>query len=176
MQAIPDRLRSRWLDRTSGSAAAVKAGGVQALLRQGVIVLVAAAAIAAASAAGAWFAPFLAGLAGGLAVRRLRRRAALLTGLAVVLGWIAPLAWETLQGAPVGAVARTVAALAGLPPYAAVTMAAMLLTALAQAAAGTWLGRAVISLRSPIAAGEAGTRPPRQRGSDTAGSPAVRSE
>ena len=55
-------------------------------------------------------------------------------------GWAVPLAWLAGQGRPVGATARVVAALAGLPPHAAVAIAVTLLVAVLQALAGLWLG------------------------------------
>jgi hypothetical protein len=108
-----------------------------------------AALIATAAAAGAWFAPFLAGLASGLDVRSARLRAVLMTAMAAILGWGGLLAWDSLRGAPIGAVSRTVAALAGLPAAAAVTLTATLSVALIQAIAGVWLGRALMSLVAP---------------------------
>ena len=54
-----------------------------------------------------------------------------------------------LRGLPVGATARTVAALAGLPPYAGVAVAVPLLLAALPVLAGAWLARAVMSLRAP---------------------------
>jgi hypothetical protein len=49
-----------------------------------------------------------------------------------------------LDGQPAGATARTVAALAGLPPYAGVTLAVVALLAVLQVLAGAWLARAII--------------------------------
>ena len=63
--------------------------------------------------------------------------------LAVCVGWGAALWWPALSGAPVGPTARVVAALAGLPPYSAVGVAAALLVGVLQALAGCWLARAV---------------------------------
>ncbi len=107
----------------------------------------AAVIVAAGALAGWWFLPFLAGLAAGLAVRlgRLRLRAALAAALAVAAaGWGAALAWLALRdGLPEVAVARSIAALAGLPASAAVAIAVTLLVAVVQAAAGLWLGRAL---------------------------------
>ena len=106
------------------------------------IVLVAAGALA-----GWWFLPFVAGLAAGLAVRfgRLRLRTALAATVAVVAtGWGAALAWLALRdGLPEVAVARSIAALAGLPAAAAAAIAVTLLVAVVQAAVGLWLGRAL---------------------------------
>ena len=109
--------------------------------------LAGAVIVAAGALAGWWFLPFLAGLAAGLAVRlgRLRLRAALAAAVAVAAaGWGAALAWLALRdGLPEVAVARSIAALAGLPASAAVAIAVTLLMAVVQAAAGLWLGRAL---------------------------------
>ena len=103
--------------------------------------------VAAGALAGWWFLPFLAGLGTGLAVHfgRLRLRAALPAAVLVAAGgWAAALAWLALRdGLPEVAVARTIAALAGLPASAVVTMAVTLVVAALQAAAGLWLGRAL---------------------------------
>ena len=103
--------------------------------------------VAAGALAGWWFLPFLAGLAAGLAVRfgRLRLRTALAAAVAVAaVGWGAALAWLALRdGLPEVAVARSIAALAGLPASAAAAIAVTLLVAVVQAAAGLWLGRAL---------------------------------
>jgi hypothetical protein len=112
--------------------------------------LAAAALIAAGALVGWWFLPFLAGLAGGVASRygRWRLRAALPAAVLVaVAGWGAALWWLTLRGLPEGAVARVIAALAGLPAQAAVAIAVMLLVAAIQAALGLWLGRALAPRR-----------------------------
>jgi len=103
--------------------------------------------VAAGALAGWWFLPFLAGLAAGLAGRygRLRLRATLPAALLVAAtGWGAALAWLAVRdGLPEAAVARTIAALAGLPASAGVAIAVTLLVAAIQAAAGVWLGRAL---------------------------------
>ena len=121
--------------------------------RRGPVVLwllacVAAAAILAMGAlAGLWYLPFVAGLATGLAAHygRLRWRVSL-PGVAVVAaaGWGAAVAWLALRDRlPEASVARTIAALAGLPAHAATAIAVTLLVAVIQAAAGLWLGRAL---------------------------------
>jgi hypothetical protein len=114
--------------------------------------LAATALVAAGALAGWWFLPFLAGLAAGVASRygRWRLRAALLaTAVITAAGWGAALGWLTLRGLPEGAVAREIAALAGLPPYAAVAIAATLLVAVIQGVVGLWLGRALAPRREP---------------------------
>ena len=72
-------------------------------------------------------------------------------------GWGVALWWLVLRGMPDGAVAREVAALAGLPPYAAVTVGVVVLVAVIQAVAGLWLGRA-------LAPGQHRPGPGRRRG------------
>jgi hypothetical protein len=109
--------------------------------------LAGAVIVAAGALAGWWFLPFLAGLGTGLAARygRLRLRAALPAAVAVAVGgWGGALAWLDLrEGLPEMAVARSIAALAGLPAAAAAAIAVTLLVAGIQAAAGVWLGRAL---------------------------------
>lgn len=109
--------------------------------------LAGAVIVAAGALAGWWFLPFLAGLGTGLAARygRLRLRATLPAAVAVaVAGWGAALAWLALRdGLPEVTVAKTIAALAGLPASAAVAIAVTLVVAALQAAAGLWLGRAL---------------------------------
>jgi len=119
----------------------------------------AVAVIAAAAAIGWWFVPFLAGLAGGAAARagRWRKRVAVPAAVVVAAaGWAVPLAWLDWQGRPVGATARVVAALAGLPAHAAVAIAVTLLVAVLQALAGLWLGWSLVPRPGP-----AGRRPAR---------------
>ena len=76
---------------------------------------------------------------------RLRLRATLpAVGLVAAAGWGAALAWLALRvGLPEQPVARTIAALGGLPAHAAAGIAVTLLVAVIQAAAGLWLGRAL---------------------------------
>jgi hypothetical protein len=105
-----------------------------------------AAVIAGGALLGLWFVPFLAGLAAGLAARygRWRLRVTLPATVAIAaVGWGAALWWLVLRGRPEGAVAREIAALAGLPASSAVAIAVTLLVAVIQAAAGLWLGRAL---------------------------------
>ncbi len=102
------------------------------------------ALIAAGAAAGVWFIPFVIGLLAGIACRlggwRLRVTLTAVTLMAMI-GWSIPLWWAALHGQPVGATARVIAALAGLPAQAAVGIAATLLVAVLQALVGAWLGR-----------------------------------
>jgi hypothetical protein len=109
--------------------------------------LAAVLVIAVTAQAGLWFMPFLAGLAAAAVGRRAGWRVRTILPIAVLvaaLGWAAPLWWFTLRGWPLGATARVLAALAGLPPHAADGVAVTLLVAVVQAAVGVWLGRALL--------------------------------
>jgi hypothetical protein len=108
--------------------------------------VVTTAVIAAGAEAGAWFLPFAAGVCAGLlsVFPGLPVPVCLLTaGAASLLGWAVPLWWQAMSGEPVGGVARTIAALAGLPPHAPVAVGATLFIAVAQALCGLWLVRAL---------------------------------
>jgi hypothetical protein len=106
-----------------------------------------AAILAAGALAGLWFLPFVAGLAVGVAARygRLRLRVTLpAVVLVAAAGWGGALAWLALRdGLPEWSVARTIAALGGLPAHTVTGVAVTLLVAAIQAAAGLWLGRAL---------------------------------
>lgn len=119
-------------------------GPVQLWLLAG---LAGVAVLAVGALAGLWYLPFLAGLAWGVAARygRLRLRASLPAVVIVAAaGWAAALAWLMLRdGLPERSVARTIAALGGLPAHATTGIAVTLLVAAIQAAAGLWLGRAL---------------------------------
>lgn len=97
--------------------------------------------VAAAAQAGLWFVPFAAGvLAGVLSLRR--KHIVLTTLIGAVAGWALPLWVLALRGYPAGATARVIAAFAGLPPHAAVTIVLTLLLAALQVLVGAWLARA----------------------------------
>ncbi|TVZ06209.1 hypothetical protein EAS64_01845 [Trebonia kvetii] len=103
-------------------------------------------AVLALSLAGAhfglWFVPFVLGAV--VSAFRPRARAyVLVVAAGAAAGWALALWLMALDGLPVGATARTISALAGLPPYAAVVVAVTLLLAVLQALAGIWLARAV---------------------------------
>jgi len=114
-------------------------------------VLVAATAGCGAGAwLGAWWVPFLAGVGGALLGRagpRPRRGLVLTAAAGAVLGWLLVLWLLALDGQPVGATARTIAALAGLPPFAWLAVTVVALLAVLQALAGAWLARAIIPRR-----------------------------
>jgi hypothetical protein len=105
-----------------------------------------AAVVALTAWAGAWFVPFLVGVGAGVASLRWRRMV-LLAVAAVVAGWALPLWIMALRGLPVGATSRAIAGLAGLPPYAGVTIVVTLLLAALQALAAAWLTRALLPRR-----------------------------
>jgi hypothetical protein len=103
--------------------------------------------IAVTAELGWWFVPFLAGLAVGLIAPRwdwrLRHTVPAVLVMTLV-GWGVPLYWPAVvQGQPVGATARVIAALAGLPAYAFTGVLVTLLVAVLQAVVGLWLGRAL---------------------------------
>jgi hypothetical protein len=104
--------------------------------------------IAGAAAVGWWFMPFIIGSLAGLAnhVGRWPTRVALgAVVLTSAAGWVVPLCWSVLSGASYGAVAR-IAALLGLPGYAAVGMLLTVLIAVVQGTTGYWLGLALTPL------------------------------
>jgi hypothetical protein len=105
------------------------------------------------AARGWWFLPFVAGVATGLGgwIRIRRSRWAVAQAcLGALAGWLLPLLIRLAEGQPVGGTARVVAAEAGLPPYALVTLAATLLVAVLQAAVGVWAGWATAGLVGAI--------------------------
>jgi hypothetical protein len=88
----------------------------------------------------------VAGVAVGASPWRTRRALGRALGLAVaavLVGWGAALWWPALSGAPVGATAHVVAALAATPPHAAVGVAGTLLVGVLQVLVACWLARAV---------------------------------
>jgi hypothetical protein len=112
---------------------------------------VAVAACAAGTYAGFWFVPFVIGIGAGVLSARRVRLTVIPAMAGAMAGWAIPLWVLALRGLPVGATARTVAALAGLPPYAGVAVAVTLLLAALQVLAGAWLARAVIPRRREAA-------------------------
>ena len=102
--------------------------------------------IIAGAALGLWFMPFAVGLVAGVAnwVGRWPLRVAVpAVAVMAIAGWAIPLGWSVLRGAADGPVAREIAAILGLPGYAAAGVIAVVLVAVVEALAGYWLGRAV---------------------------------
>jgi hypothetical protein len=122
------------------------------------VFVVVAAVVAATAALGLWFVPFVAGVGAGLLSRR-GRKVVPAAALGAIAGWALPLWILALRGLPEGATARAIAALAGIPPYAAVAVAVTLLLAGLQALAGAWLARALLPRRSSAASGDLGREP-----------------
>lgn len=110
--------------------------------------VLAAAVIGLAAWLGLWWLPFLAGAAAGLIPWR-GWRALLWAVTAVAVGWGVSL-WlpALLDDVPAGATARVVAALAGLPPYAAVGVVFTLVVGILQSVTTFWLVRALRPRRS----------------------------
>jgi hypothetical protein len=125
------------------------------MARRLAVFAVVAVVVAATAAAGLWFVPFVAGVAAGLlSLGRPRVVPAAVAG--AVAGWALPLWILALRGLPAGATARAIAALAGIPPYAAVAVVVSLLLAALQTLAGAWLARALVPRRRSAAGGDLG--------------------
>ena len=121
------------------------------MIRRLAALVLALAACSLGAYLGAWWVPFPVGVAVGLPVvaGRLGRGGVLAVTAGAVLGWALPLWTMALSSLPAGATARAIAALAGLPPYAAVAVAVTLLLAALQVLAGAWLARAVFPAKGP---------------------------
>ncbi len=128
------------------------------MVRRLAVFAVVTAVVAATAAAGLWFVPFVAGVAAGLLSLR-RPRVVPAATLGAVAGWALPLWILALRGLPAGATARAIAALAGIPPYAAVAVVVTLLLAALQTLAGAWRSRALVPRRSSAATGDLGREP-----------------
>lgn len=108
--------------------------------------LAGAAAIWGGAIIGLWAAPFIVGVAAGLANWYGGFRARIMIFAVVfmaVVGWGIALAWPALHHQPVWVTSRTIAALLGLPAHALAGISLTLLIAVAQAVIGLWLGRAL---------------------------------
>jgi hypothetical protein len=112
--------------------------------------LIGAGLIGVAAIAGLWFVPLVVGVIGGLAARwgqwRLRVMAPAVVVISAV-GWGAALVDQAATGLPIGATARTIAAIGGLPAFAAVGVAVTLGVAVLLGLVGLWLGRALTPMR-----------------------------
>ena len=128
------------------AGAARRALGRSLAGRLGVLV-VAVAACALGAWLGAWWVPFLVGVGAGL-LKKARTGMLWPAVIGAILGWALLLWIMALASLPVGATARVIAALAGLPPYAGVAVAVTLLLAALQVLVGAWLARAVIPSRT----------------------------
>jgi hypothetical protein len=104
---------------------------------------------------GFWFAPFVIGVGVGVLSARRVRWSVTPAVAGAVAGWAIMLWILALRGQPVGATARAIAALAGLPPYAGVAVAATLLLAALQVWVGAWLARAVFPRKTVVPEGKA---------------------
>jgi hypothetical protein len=125
------------------------------VIRRLAALVLALAACSLGAYLGVWWVPFPVGAAAGLPVvaGRLGRGGVLAVTAGAVLGWALPLWTMALSSLPVGATARAIAALAGLPPYAGVAVAVTLLLAALQVLVGAWLARAVFPAKGPARGG-----------------------
>jgi hypothetical protein len=141
------------------------------VVRRLTALVIALAACSLGAYLGAWWVPFPVGVTVGLPVvaGRVGRGGLLAVTAGAVLGWALPLWTVALSSLPAGATARAIAALAGLPPYAAVAVAVTLLLAALQVLAGAWLARAVFPAKRP--AGEATRQAPEESGAQDLSDP-----
>lgn len=116
------------------------------------VLIVAAVASAVGAYLGAWWVPFVVGVAVAIGKsatwHRLGRGSVLPAVVGATIGWLVPIWVLALRGQPVGATARAIAGLAGLPPYAGVTIAVLALLAALQVWVGAWLARAFFPRRA----------------------------
>jgi hypothetical protein len=108
--------------------------------------LVSAGLIGLAALAGLWFVPLIIGFIGGIAARwgqwRLRMMVPAVVSISAA-GWGAALVDQAAAGLPVGATARVIAAIGGLPAFAVVGVAVTLGVAVLLGLVGLWFGRAL---------------------------------
>ena len=108
--------------------------------------LVCAGLIGLGAAAGLWFVPLIFGVVAGMAARWGRWRLRAIAPAVVLIsaaGWGAALLGQAAAGMPVGATARVIAAIGGLPAFAVVGVAVTLGVAVLLGLVGLWLGRAL---------------------------------
>ncbi len=102
--------------------------------------------IGLAALAGLWFVPLVIGVIGGIAARWGQWRLRVMVPAVVVIsaaGWGAALVDQAAAGLPIGATARVIAAIGGLPAFAAAGVAVTLGVAVLLGLVGLWLGRAL---------------------------------
>jgi hypothetical protein len=93
-----------------------------------------------------WFFPVIIGVIAGISARFGQWRLRVMAPAVIVIcaaGWGAGLIVPVLRGLPVGATARTIAGVAGLPAMMAVGVGITLAVSVLQGLAGLWLGRAL---------------------------------
>lgn len=108
--------------------------------------LAGAGLIGLAATAGLWFVPLIVGVIGGIAARWGQWRLRVMVPAIIVIsagGWGAVLIDQAVAGLPIGATARVIAAIGGLPAFAAVGVAVTLGVAVLLGLVGLWLGRAL---------------------------------
>lgn len=108
--------------------------------------VVSAGLIGATALAGLWFIPLVFGVVAGIAARWGQWRARVMVPAVVMIsaaGWAAALVDRAAAGLPIGATARTIAAIGGLPAFAVVGVAVTLGVAVLLGLVGLWLGRAL---------------------------------
>jgi hypothetical protein len=125
------------------------------MARRLLVFVVAALVTGVTAQLGLWFVPFVTGVLAGLLSLRWRH-VVLAAAAGAVAGWGLPLWILALRGFPSGATARAIAAFAGLPPFAAVTVLVTLLLAFLQSVAGAWLVRSF----APGVTARPGAEPP----------------
>ncbi len=127
------------------------------MVRRAVVLVLALVLCSLGAYLGLWWLPFVVGVAAGLpgVTGRLGRGAVLAATAGAALGWALSLAAMALASLPVGATARIIAGLAGLPPYAGVTVVVVLLLAALQVLVGAWLARAVSPRKTVAPEGKA---------------------
>jgi hypothetical protein len=95
---------------------------------------------------GIWFVPLIIGVIAGVGARFGRWPLRVMAPAVVVIcaaGWGAALVVPAVRGLPVGATARTIAGVAGLPAMVVVGVGITLAVSVLQGLAGLWLGRAL---------------------------------
>ena len=93
-----------------------------------------------------WFVPLIIGVIAGVAARFGQWPLRVMAPAVVVIcaaGWGVALIVPAVRGLPVGATARTIAGVAGLPPLLAVGVGITLAVSVLQGLVGLWLGRAL---------------------------------